>query len=108
VVNRCLLRLPARLMWAACALALLPVAGRADNFIDHRVTKDTGGIYSLQDAVPISLGLFAAGCALWQGTQDRLGKTCWEAGEAGLAGIAASEALQFITGRESPSATGTN
>lgn len=105
MVNQCLLRLPSHLTWAACILALLPIAGRADNAVDHRVTKDTGGIYSLQDAVPISLGLFAAGCALWQGTEDRLGKTCWEAGEAGFAGIAASEALQFITGREPPSAT---
>ena len=105
MVNQCLLRLPSHLTWAACILTLSPIAARADNAVDHRVTKDTGGIYSLQDAVPISLGLFAAGCALWQGTEDRLGKTCWEAGEAGFAGIAASEALQFITGREPPSAT---
>ncbi len=87
-----------------CTLALLPSAGRADS-LDHRVSKDTGGIYSLQDAVPITLGLFAAGCALWQGTEDRFGKTCWEAGESGLAGAVAAEGLQFITGRQSPSAT---
>jgi membrane-associated phospholipid phosphatase len=99
---------PARPSWAAaaaCAFALLPCIGRADNFIDHRVTKDTGGIYSLQDAVPVSLGLLAAGCALWQGTEDRLGKTCWEAGESGLLTAVAAEGLQFITGRQPPSAT---
>ena len=56
-------------------LALAPGAGRADGF-DHRVAKDTGGIYSVQDAVPISLGMLAAGCALWRGSDDRLGKTC--------------------------------
>jgi len=115
VVNQCpsksslsaLQVLPARrLAWAAaCTLALLPCIGRADNFIDHRVTKDTGGIYSLQDAVPISLGLLAAGCAFWQGTEDRLGKTCWEAGESGLLTAVAAEGLQFITARQPPSAT---
>jgi membrane-associated phospholipid phosphatase len=115
VVNQCLLEsglsalrapLVRGLSWAAaCALALLPCIGRADNFIDHRVTKDTGGIYSLQDAVPISLGLLAAGCAFWQGTEDRLGKTCWEAGESGLLTAVAAEGLQFITGRQAPSAT---
>ena len=88
----------------ACTLALLPNAGRADS-LDHRVSKDTSGIYSVQDAVPITLGLFAAGCALWQGTEDRLGKTCWEAGESGVASAVVAEGLQFITGRQSPAAT---
>lgn len=90
---------------AACAIALSPLAARADSFIDHRVAKDTGGVYSLQDAVPISLGLLAAGCALWEGTADRLGKTCWEAGESGIFATIAAEGLQFITGRQSPSQT---
>ena len=90
---------------AGCALALLPLFGRAGDFIDHRLTKDTGGIYGLQDAVPISLGLLAAGCAIWQGTEDRLGKTCWQAGESGVASAVAAESLQFITGRRAPSAT---
>jgi hypothetical protein len=92
--------------WAfAGALALCSGAAQADNFLDHRVTKDTGGIYSLQDAVPISLAVFATGCALWQGTEDRFGKTCWEAGEAGIAGILSAEVLQFATGRRSPAET---
>src|ERR1700728_1320049 len=101
VVNQCLVEsglsafrahAARRLSWAAvCAIALLPGIGRCDNFIDHRVTKDTGGIYSLQDAVPVSLGLLAAGCAFWQGTEDRLGKTCWEAGESGLLTAVAAE-----------------
>ena len=82
------------LPWAcAAALTLLSSSAQAD--IDHRVTKDTGGIYSLQDAVPISLAVFAAGCAWWQGTEDRFGKTCWQAGEAGVASILVAEGLQF-------------
>jgi membrane-associated phospholipid phosphatase len=91
--------------WVCGALALVSGAARADNFIDHRVTKDTGGIYSLQDAVPISLAVFAAGCALWQGTEDRFGKTCWQAGEAGVASVLVAEGLQFATGRRSPAET---
>lgn len=85
-------------------LSLLPCNGRATG-LDHRVTKDTSGIYSLQDAVPVSLTLLAAGCAWWQGTEDRLGRTCWEAGESALGGALAAAGLQFITGRQSPSAT---
>jgi hypothetical protein len=84
--------------------ALLPHVGRASG-LDHRVSKDTGGIYSLQDAVPVSLSLLAAGCAFWQGSEDRLGRTCWESGEAALGSAVAAEGLQFITGRQSPSAT---
>ena len=88
---------------AAFLCALFPGIGQAG--IDHQVSKDTGGIYSLQDAVPISLGLLAAGCALWEGTEDRLGKTCWQAGESGIAAAIAAEGLQFITSRQSPSVT---
>ena len=114
MVNRCFL--PARLAASRIAaralilsaifpLALLPCAARAAGF-DHRVTKDTGGIYGLQDAVPVSLSLLAAGCAWWQGTEDRLGRTCWEAGEAAFGSALAAKGLQFITGRQAPSATG--
>jgi PAP2 superfamily len=75
--------------------------------IDHVVTKDTSGIYDLgvQDAVPVVLALSAAGCALWLGTEDRLGKTCWESGESAVASALAAEGLQWITGRRSPSQT---
>jgi undecaprenyl-diphosphatase len=88
---------------AAIAFALLSGTGRAGTSLDHRVSKDTGGIYSLQDAVPISLELLAGACAVWEGTEDRLGRTCWEAGESGVAGAVAAEGLQFMTGRQSPS-----
>jgi undecaprenyl-diphosphatase len=75
--------------------------------IDHVVSKDTSGIYStsIQDGVPIVLALSAAGCALWLGTEDRLGKTCWESGESALASAIAAEGLQWVTGRRSPSQT---
>lgn len=76
---------------------------RAD--IDHVVSKNSGGIFAVQDEVPIVLALSAAGCALWLGTEDRLGKTCWESGESAVAAAIAAEGLQWITGRRSPSQT---
>jgi undecaprenyl-diphosphatase len=89
---------------AACMLVAAPPS-RADNLIDHRLSKDTGGIYSLQDAVPIGLGLLSGGCALWEGTDDRLGKTCWESAESGLEGVAAAKLLQVLIRRQAPSET---
>jgi undecaprenyl-diphosphatase len=87
----------------AVILALHAAPLRAD--IDHVVSKDTSGIYSVQDEVPIVLALSAAGCALWLGTEDRLGRTCWESGESALASAIAAEGLQWVTGRRSPSQT---
>src|SRR5277367_2727011 len=94
--------------FAACSLltgilSLYAAPLRAD--IDHVVSKNTGGIFAVQDEVPIVLALSAAGCALWLGTEDRLGKTCWESGESAVAAAIAAEGLQWITGRRSPSQT---
>jgi len=89
----------------ASALLAPNGAAHADNFVDHRVPKDNGGIYQLQDAVPIALALLTAGCALWEGTENRVGKTCWEGGESGAASLAISEGLQLLTRRESPATT---
>lgn len=95
--------LPALLPALAAILLLHAAPLRAG--IDHVVSKDTSGIYSVQDGVPIALALSAAGCALWLGTEDRLGKTCWESGESAVASAIAAEGLQWITGRRSPSQT---
>lgn len=53
----------------------------------------------------MSLGLLVAGCALWEGSESRMGKTCWQSGEAGLAGGLLAKTLQFATGREAPKQT---
>ncbi len=82
---------------AIIAGALLAKDARADNFVDHGVSKDRGGIYQAQDAVPVVLALLTAGSALWEGTENRLGKTCWEGGESGAASLILSEGLQLIT-----------
>lgn len=76
----------------------------AGDFLDHRLKQDTGGVFatSIQDAVPIALGLSAAGCAVWLGNQDRLGKTCWESVESIAISGVATVGLQYLTGRQSP------
>ncbi len=89
----------------AVALCLLPGSAAASgNFIDRRESKDSSGIYalSLQDAVPVTLALASAGCALWQGTETRLGRTCWESGESIVIAGVTAKALQLITARQSP------
>lgn len=87
------------------ASSLFPALANADNLIDHQVNKDTGGIYRLQDAVPVSLGLFTLGCALWEGTESRLGRSCWQSGEAAVGTTLVVKTLQLITRRESPDTT---
>lgn len=94
------------LLLALTGLALAPgMASASGAFIDRRLSKDTGGIYSIQDAVPITLALASAGCALWEGTDSRLGRTCWKSGESIAIGGVSAVALQYITGRKSPSDT---
>ncbi|MDR3416573.1 MAG: phosphatase PAP2 family protein [Nevskia sp.] len=98
----------ARRLSLLCAATAALTAGPASadgNFIDHRLSRNTGGIYAAQDAVPVALALASAGCALWEGTQDPLGRTCWESGESIAIGGVSAEALQYITGRRSPSDT---
>ena len=89
-----------------CVLCVARTA-HADNgsFIDERVGKDTGGVYRAQDAVPVALGLMVAGCALWNGTEDRFGRTCWVAGESAIASYGLAKGLQVLTKREPPSDT---
>lgn len=88
------------------ALACLFLASVTNAFagsgIDERVGKDEGGIYRAQHAVPVVLGLAAAGCALTRGAADRLGRSCWRSGEAALSSYATAKALQWAIDRESP------
>lgn len=89
-------------VFAAICAATMPFASSADNLIDHRLSKDTSGIYAAQDAVPISLGLLAAGCALWEGTESPLGRTCLQSGEAAIAGGLLAKGLQRAFRRQAP------
>lgn len=87
-----------------CLIANTALA-RSGGSLDHRVKKDTGGIYAAQNAVPITLGLLVGACALWGGTEDRFSRTCWEAGEGSISSYVLAKGIQVVTKRESPSQT---
>lgn len=95
-----------RCLLAAICGALLAQSALADGaFIDRRLSRNTGGIYAAQDAVPVVLALASGGCALWEGTASRLGRSCWESAESVAIGGVSAVALQYITGRQAPSST---
>lgn len=90
---------------AAVTVLSPSVANAGGDGLDRRVNKNTSGIFAAQDAVPVALALFSGGCALWEGTESPLGKTCWESAESIGISALSTEALQYATGREGPSQT---
>jgi membrane-associated phospholipid phosphatase len=75
--------------------------------IDYRLTYDNSGIWarSNQDAlIDGMVGVVAAG-ALWEGGEDRLGKTFWQSVDAGVMSGVAATALKYAFSRERPSQT---
>lgn len=88
-----------------CVISLLLspyIASAADNLIDHKLPKDTGGIYRAQNAVPIALGAITLVGALTEGSEDRLGRTFWKSGEALAFSGVLTEGLKRVTQRQSP------
>ena len=103
-----------RLVLAALLLVTLgashvPVAlaGGGPLGIDYRLTYDDSGIWARSNQVALINSMIAVvGVgALWEGGEDRLGKTFWQSIDAGVASGAASIALKYIFSRERPSQT---
>lgn len=90
---------------AGAALGVLDWAGL--HRLDHPVHKDTNGIWSIARAgqFPAELiGVTLAG-AIWEGGNNRLGRTLWQSVDAAaIAGIS-TEALKYTFQRERPSQT---
>ena len=75
--------------------------------IDYRLSDDNSGIWarSNQNALINSMiGLVGLG-ALWDGGDDRLGKTFWQSVDAGVISGVAATALKYAFSRERPSQT---
>lgn len=75
--------------------------------IDHKVTYDNSGIWShsSQQAVEgLTLATLIGG-ALWEGGEDRLGKTYWQSIDSVLLGAVGSTAGKYIFTRSRPSQT---
>lgn len=94
----------------ATALAVHPsaaLAGGGPLGIDHRVTYDDSGIWarSNQNALIDSMMAVVGAGALWEGGEDRLGKTLWQSVDAGVFSGVAEIGLKYLFSRERPSQT---
>ena len=96
-------------LFAGGVLAHTPaaIAGGGPFGIDSRVSYDNSGIWarSDQNAVIDGMMLVVGVGALWQGGEDRLGKTFWQSVDAGVFSGVAATALKYIFSRERPSQT---
>jgi len=96
--------------YARTALAFVVLAAPgfvlADD-IDHRVTYDHSSLYkhSTLDAVEGLTFITVLGGALWEGGQDRLGRTYWQTLDSMALGAVGSTALKYTFTRARPSQT---
>jgi membrane-associated phospholipid phosphatase len=83
------------------------LAGGGPLGIDYRLTYDDSGIWARSNQIVLIDGMIAAvgAGALWEGGENRLGKTFWQSVDAGVFSGAASIALKYIFSRERPSQT---
>ena len=93
-----------------CGLLALVLSMRATATlagIDHRVTYDDSGIWarSNQDALVNILLVGEVGGALWEGGEDRFGRTLWQSIDSTLIGGVSSQVLKRVFSRERPSTT---
>ena len=100
--------LAAWLLAAACAIqAPLALAGGGPLGIDSRLSYDNSGIWarSNQNALIDSMMAVVGVGALWEGGNDRLGKTFWQSVDAGVFSGIAEIGLKYAFSRERPSQT---
>jgi len=95
----------------ALLLALLGAsparAGGGPLGIDHRLSYDDSGIWarSNQNALIAVLLVGEVGGALWEGGEERFGRTLWQSIDATVIGGVSSEALKRVFSRERPDRT---
>ena len=94
----------------ATALAVhapLALAGGGPFGIDSRLSYDNSGIWarSNQNALIDSMMAVVGAGALWEGGNDRLGKTFWQSVDAGVFSGIAEIGLKYAFSRERPSQT---
>ena len=100
--------LSAWLLAAACAIhAPFALAGGGPLGIDSRLSYDNSGIWarSNQNALIDSMMAVVGVGALWEGGNDRLGKTFWQSVDAGVFSGIAEIGLKYAFSRERPSQT---
>lgn len=94
---------------ATTLAAHVPVAlaGGGPLGIDYRLSYDNSGIWARgnQNALIDSMMAITGVGALWEGGEDRLGKTFWQSVDAGVFSGVAETALKYVFSRERPSQT---
>jgi acid phosphatase family membrane protein YuiD len=83
------------------------LAGGGPLGIDYRLDYDDSRIWarSNQNALINSMMAIVGVGALWEGGEDRLGKTFWQSVDAGVFSGVAATALKYVFSRERPSQT---
>ena len=73
--------------------------------IDHRISYDNSGIWkrTRQKQIFVLAALTTVGGALWQGSQDRLGRTFWQSTDALMLGGVSAFVLKRVFQRPRPS-----
>lgn len=95
------------LLLTALCVAPAARAGGGPLGIDHRLTYDDSGIWARrnQNALIAVLLVGEVGGALWEGGEERFGRTLWQSVDATLIGGVSSEVLKRVFSRERPSKT---
>lgn len=100
------LALAALLVCLVCSISTAQAAGGPLG-IDYRLHYDDSGIWSRSNQLIVLYGMMGTvgGGALWEGGEDRLGKTFWQSLDATVASGLASTALKYVFSRERPRQT---
>ena len=89
----------------ACGVGLATLSANAA--LDHRINLDESGIWNrnVQRAVEYGSIAMVVGGALWEGGEDRLGRTFWQGFDAQVVSGVAAQAGKYIFTRARPSQT---
>lgn len=96
--------------WLLIGCLVVPIGLAAPSYadgIDHKVEKNTSGIWNPDVYRGLALGLTVGqvGLALWEGGESRLGNTAWRGIDSQIIGVASSEVLKHVFTRVRPSET---
>ncbi|HEY6356512.1 MAG TPA: phosphatase PAP2 family protein [Burkholderiaceae bacterium] len=95
-------------LWLIGVCASPPACAGGGPFgFDSRLTYDDSGIWArrYQDALIGALIVGELGGALWEGGEERFGRTLWQSIDASLIGGVSAGVLKYTFSRERPSAT---
>ena len=95
---------------AVVMLCVSPRVALADDGpfgIDHRIAYDNSGIWkrSIQKDLQFATAVAVIGGALWEGGDDRLGKTFWQSLDSTVFSVGTAQVMKLAFSRERPSQT---